>query len=41
MVIYDHVLGVLVSDPVALCIVWECDGIGLKTTLLHDGFVGC
>lgn len=40
MVIYDHVLGVLISDPVALCIVWERNGLGLKTALLHGGFVG-
>lgn len=40
MVIYDHVLGILVSDPMALCIVWKCNGLGLETVLLHDGFVG-
>lgn len=41
MVVDDHVLGILIADPVALCVVGEGDGLGLETALFHDTFVGC
>ena len=41
VVVDDDVLGILVSDPVALCVVREGDALGLETALFHDTFVGC
>lgn len=41
VVVDDHVLGILIADPVALCVVGEGDGLGLETALFHDTFVGC
>lgn len=40
VVVYDYVLGVLVSDPVALCVVGECDGLRFQTALFHAVCVG-
>lgn len=41
MVVDNHVLGVFVTDPVALRVLGEGDGLGLETALLHDTFVCC
>ena len=40
MIVYNDVLGVFVSDPVALSVVTKYNGLWLKTALFHDACVG-
>lgn len=39
VVVDDHVLRILVANPVALCVVGKLDNFGLEASLLHHGLV--